>query len=194
VDELWIVRHGETEWSRSGQHTGNTDLPLTKQGEAQAVALGARLREQRFAIVLVSPLRRARRTAELAGVGEAAVLDADLVEWDYGDYEGLTTAQIDELQPGWEIWRDGCPHGESLPAVVARADRALERAQAAEGPALVVCHSHFARVLGARGLGLDGFFGRHLTLDTASLSILGAEHGRPAIRLWNDASHLADVD
>jgi len=193
--ELWLVRHGETEWTRAGRHTGRTDLPLTPRGEAQAAALGARLRAVRFALVLASPLMRARRTAELAGFADVLVLDEDLVELDYGAYEGRTSAEIRCERPDWDLWRDGFPAGETVQDAARRAERVLARvrATAAEGPVLLVGHGHLTRVLTARALGHDPELGRHLVLDPAALSRVGAEHAAPAVRLWNDVAHLADV-
>jgi broad specificity phosphatase PhoE len=190
--ETWLARHGETAWSRARRHTGRTDVPLTRHGEAQAAALGARLRDVRFACVRVSPLVRARRTAELAGFAEVLELDADLVELDYGEYEGRTTAEIRRARPDWDLWRDGCPGGETIAEAARRAERVLARvhATAADGPALLVGHAHLLRTLAARALELDAAAGRHLALDPAALSILGTEHGAPALRLWNDAGHL----
>ncbi len=188
--ELWIARHGETEWTISRKHTGRTDLPLTTRGEAQATALGARLRGMQFAVVLVSPFIRALRTAELAGFGEQGEPERDLAEVDYGEYEGRTTSEIMRARPGWDLWRDGCPGGETVADAAVRADRVLARVRDAEGPVLLVGHGHMSRVLAARALREDPTLGRHLALDTASLSIVGSEHGEPAIRLWNDVSHL----
>ena len=191
LNELWLARHGETEWSLSGRHTGRTDVPLTAAGERQARALGERLRGASFALVLASPLARARRTAELAGFGDALALDEDLAELDYGAYEGRTTAEIQRSRPGWDLWRDGCPGGESVADAAARAERVLARVRAADGPVLLVGHGHLTRVLVSRALTLDPTHGRHLALDPASLSIVGSEHAAPALRLWNDAGHLS---
>jgi broad specificity phosphatase PhoE len=190
LNELWLARHGETEWSLSGRHTGRTDVPLTARGERQAAALGERLRGVAFALVLASPLERARRTAELAGFGDALALDEDLMEVDYGEYEGRTTAEIQRARPGWDLWRDGCPGGETIAEAAARAERVLARVRAVDGPVLLVGHGHLTRALATRALTLDPDHGRHLALDPASLSIVGSEHTAPAIRLWNDASHL----
>jgi broad specificity phosphatase PhoE len=190
LGELWLARHGETAWSRAGRHTGRTDVPLTANGERQAVALGKRLRSVEFALVLASPLERARRTAELAGFGAVLALDEDLVEVDYGEYEGRTTAEIQRARPGWDLWRDGCPGGETLAQAAARAERVLARAHAADGPVLLIGHGHLTRTLVSRALTLAPDHGRHLALDPATLSIVGAEHGAPALRLWNDGSHL----
>ena len=190
LNELWLARHGETEWSLAGRHTGRTDVPLTAHGERQAVALGERLAGVDFALVLASPLERARRTAELAGFGDVLAFDSDLVEVDYGEYEGRTTAEIRRARPDWDLWRDGCPGGETIAQAAARAERVLARARAAGGPVLLVGHGHLTRTLTSRALTLDPAYGRHLALDPASLSIVGAEHAAPALWLWNDASHL----
>ena len=187
---LTLVRHGETPWSRSGQHTGLTDLELTELGRQQAEALAARLRGRRFALVLTSPLRRARETARLAGFPEAEPCD-DLVEWTYGAYEGLTTARIQASAPGWTLWRDGVPDGETIEQVARRVDRVVARVRGAEGDALVFAHGHVLRVLAARWLGLPPDNGRLFKLDAASLSELGYEHDWPALDFWNDRSHLA---
>jgi len=185
VSEIVLVRHGETEWSRSGQHTGNTDIPLTEAGEAQARTVVERLAGREFALVLSSPLQRARRTAELAGYGERAELDADLRERDYGDYEGRTTKEIRKTIPGWDVWRDEMVNGETLAQVGARADRVLERALAADGDTLVFAHSHLLRTLGARWIGLGPEGGGKLTLATAAVSVLGFERERRVLKRWN---------
>ena len=190
LNELWLARHGETAWSRAGRHTGRTDVPLTPRGEQQARALGERLRGAAFALVLASPLERARRTAELAGFGAVLELDDDLMEVDYGDYEGLTSAEIRRVRPGWDLWRDGCPGGETIAQAAVRAERVLARARAANGPVLLIGHAHQTRTLASRALTLAPDHGRHLALDPAGLSIVGSEHAAPALRLWNDASHL----
>ncbi|HXC91490.1 MAG TPA: histidine phosphatase family protein [Stellaceae bacterium] len=189
---LYLGRHGETEWSLSGQHTGRTDLPLTENGERQAQALGERLGGVAFAAVLTSPSQRAVRTAMLAGFGAAAAVDPDLAEWDYGAYEGRRTAEILKERPDWQLFRDGAPGGESPDEIGARADRLVARIRAAHGNVLVVSSAHISRVLAARWLGLPASGGRYLVLGTASLSILGYEHNiaEPVIRLWNDTSHL----
>jgi broad specificity phosphatase PhoE len=190
---LYLGRHGETAWTLSGQHTGRTDLPLTANGERQAQALGRRLRGLEFAKVLTSPSQRAVRTCELAGFGAGAEIDPDLAEWDYGQYEGLRTPEILSQNPDWYIFRDGCPGGESLAEVGARADRAIARIRAVPGNVLVLSSAHFSRVLAARWLGLPPAGGRYWWLGTASLSILGYEHDKmdePVIRLWNDTSHV----
>jgi probable phosphoglycerate mutase len=187
-----LARHGETAWSLSGQHTGLTDLPLTANGEDQARRLGERLRGQNFAAVLTSPLQRAVRTCTLAGFGGVAEIDPELVEWNYGDYEGVRTADILRGRPGWRLFRDGCPGGESPQQIGARADRAIARVRAVGGDALVFSSGHFLRVLAARWLGLEPGGGRYFVLSTASLSQLGYEHdlSEPVIRLWDDTRHL----
>ena len=190
LNDLWLARHGETEWSLAGRHTGRTDVPLTAAGERQACLLGERLAGIGFALVLASPLARALRTAELAGFGDVLEVDADLMEVDYGQYEGLTSAEIRRVRPEWDLWRDGCPGGETIRDAAARAERVLARARATDGPVLLVGHGHLTRTLATRALTLDPDHGRHLALDPASLSIVGSEHAAPALRLWNDASHL----
>jgi broad specificity phosphatase PhoE len=189
--ELWLARHGETEWTLSRQHTSVTDIPLTPNGEEQARLLGDRLRDVEFDVVVSSPAIRARHTAELAGFGDRVEIDEDFVEYRYGEYEGVTTAEIRKTRPDWDLWRDGNPGGETTPEVAARADRVIERIRARGGEAaLVFGHGHMSRVTAARWLGLDGTAGRYLIMQTATLSIIGVEHGHPAIRLWNDPSHL----
>jgi broad specificity phosphatase PhoE len=192
LPEVYLARHGETAWTLSHQHTGRSDIPLTERGQSNARSLGERLRGTVFVKVLSSPLERARRTSELAGFGGMAVIEPDLVEWDYGALDGLTTAEIRRKQPNWSLFRDGCPGGESVEQVGARADRLLERLRASPGRLLLFGHSHFFRVLAARWLGLPPRDGRLLYLSTASLSILGFEHNldEPAIRLWNDVRHV----
>jgi probable phosphoglycerate mutase len=191
-----LARHGETEWSVSGQHTGQTDLPLTDRGERNARSLGERLRGLTFAHVLTSPLQRARRTCELAGFGAAARVDPDLVEWNYGAYEGRKTEDIRKERPGWQLFRDGCPGGESVAEIGARADRVVARLrELGGGDVLVFSSGHFLRVLAARWLGLPPQDGRLFFLGTATLSALGYEHnnaGEPVVRLWNDARHVGD--
>lgn len=189
-----LARHGETAWSLSGQHTGLTDLPLTERGELNARSLGRRLQGVAFAKVFTSPLKRAVRTCELAGFGAEADTDRDLPEWNYGRYEGLRTKEIQEERPGWQLFRDGCPGGETPDQVGVRADRVVERVRNVPGNVLLFSSGHFLRVFAARWLGLDAKAGRYFTLDTASLSILGYEHDRsePVIRLWNDARHVED--
>ena len=192
LNDLWLVRHGETAWTVSRQHTGSTDIPLTENGERAAAGLAPRLARERFALVLCSPLLRARRTAELAGFGDGrAVLDPDLRELDYGDYEGLTTAEIRAQRPGWDLWRDGCPGGETVGDVAVRAARAIARARAAGGPVLIVAHGHLLRTLAAVALELDPNAGRHLVLDPGTISIVGHEHEWPALKRWNDGAEAA---
>jgi broad specificity phosphatase PhoE len=189
---IYLARHGETAWSLSGQHTGRTDLPLTERGERNARALGQRLRRLAFVKVFTSPLQRAVRTCELAGFGAVAEIDPDLVEWDYGQYEGRRTAEIHAERPDWQLFRDGCPGGESPDQIGARADRVVGRLRAIKGEVLVFSSGHFLRVFAARWLGLDASAGRYLLLSTASLSALGYEHNltEPAIRLWNETRHV----
>jgi broad specificity phosphatase PhoE len=189
----YLARHGETAWSISGQHTGLTDLPLTENGERNARRLGDRLRGLIFAKVLTSPLQRALRTGELAGFGGVAEVVPDLVEWDYGQYEGRTTADILEERPDWDLFRDGCPEGESPQQVGARADRVVSQLRAVPGDVLIFSSGHFIRVLAMRWLGLDSLIlGRYLMLNAASLSAVSYEHNlsRPVVRLWNDDRHV----
>jgi broad specificity phosphatase PhoE len=185
---VYLARHGETAWSLSGQHTGRTDLPLTERGERQARALGERLRGTSFVKVFTSPSQRARRTAELAGYGGLTEVDPDLAEWDYGEYEGRRTADILAERPGWFLFRDGAPGGETPDQTGARADRVVHRIRAIGGNVLIFSSAHILRVLAARWLGLDAAGGRHFVLGTSSLSILGYEHNlaEPVIRLWNE--------
>jgi broad specificity phosphatase PhoE len=189
---VYLARHGETAWSLTGQHTGRTDLPLTEHGERQARALGERLRAPSFVKVLSSPSRRAVRTAELAGFGDVAEIDPDLAEWDYGQYEGHRTAEILAGRPDWQLFRDGCPGGESPDQVGARADRVIQRVRAVQGNVAIFSSAHFLRVLAARWLRLDVAGGRYFLLSTASISELGYEHNRaePVIRIWNETSQV----
>lgn len=191
---VYLARHGETSWTVSGRHTGLTDLRLTEQGERNARRLGERLRDSTFEHVFTSPLRRALQTCELAGFAAGAGVDDDLVEWNYGTYEGKTTDEIRKQRPGWELFQDGCPGGESASAVSARADRVIHRLRALEGDALLFSSGHFLRVLAARWLGLAAVARRYLLLGTTAISIVGYEHGRcdPVIRLWNDCRHAGD--
>jgi probable phosphoglycerate mutase len=193
LSSVYLARHGETEWSLSGQHTGLTDLPLTPRGELNARSLGERLNGMRFAAVFISPLQRAARTCELAGFGSQAEVDRGLLEWDYGQYEGRRTVDIHKERPDWQLFRDGCPGGESPAQVGSRADRMIERVRAIDGDVLLFSSGHFLRVLAARWLGLEPAAGRFFLLSTASLSALGYEHNRsqPVIRLWNDTRHVA---
>ena len=189
-----LARHGETAWSLSGQHTGLTDLPITERGELNAQSLGRRLRSITFAKVFTSPLKRAVRTCELAGFGGEAENDRDLLEWNYGQYEGRRTREIHEQRPDWQLFRDGCPGGETPDQVGARADRIVARVRDVSGNVLLFSSGHFLRVLTARWLGLDVKAGTYFMLDTANLSILGYEQNQsePAIQLWNDARHVDD--
>ena len=190
---IYIARHGNTAWTHSGQHTGLTDLPLTPDGERNAVRLGERLKGMSFAKVFTSTLQRASGTCELAGFGTCAETDPDLVEWDYGKYEGLTSAQILQSNPGWDLFRDGAPSGESPAEIGERADRVIERIRRVADDVLLFSSGHFIRVLTARWLGLTpGAGGRYFLLNPASLSAVGYEHNlsRPVIRLWNDDHHV----
>ncbi len=180
-----IVRHGETEWSLNGRHTGRTDLELTKEGRRRAVAVGKQLAGREFVLVLSSPLLRARETCALAGFSGAAEIDDDLHEWDYGDYEGLTSVQIHEQRPDWRLWRDGCPGGESPAQVAARADRVIERVRATDGDSLLFAHGHILRVLGARWIGLGPDGGSMFALDAGAVSVLGFEHEAEVFQRWN---------
>ena len=182
---LWLVRHGETEWSASGRHTGRTDIGLDDAGRRQAEALGRLLAGHSFGLVLTSPLQRARETCALAGYGDRARVDEDLREWDYGDYEGVTTDEIRSARPGWTLWTDGCPHGETAEQVAARADRVIARVRAAETETVAFAHGHLLRVLAARWVGLDASAGALLALDTATVSVLGWEREQPVVRSWN---------
>lgn len=187
--ELWLLRHGATEWALSGRHTGRTDLPLLPEGEAEARALAPVLARQRFAAVLVSPLQRARRTAELAGLGAQARVCPDLQEWDYGRYEGITTAAIREQVPGWTVWSHGCPDGESCPQVEERCQRVIALAEslaAPQAPAVaLVAHAHILRSLAGTWLGLGAAGGALLNLNTATISVLGHERERRTVVRWN---------
>ena len=188
---LYLVRHGETEWSLSGQHTGRTDIPLTARGEDGARELGQRLRDIPYARVLTSPRQRARRTCELAGLGPMAEIEPDLAEWDYGDYEGKSLGDILQARPGWNLFRDGCPRGETPIQISERADCVLARFRVLDGNVALFSHGHFGRVLAARWIGLPVIKGQHFLLSTASLSILGYELSHPdepVIALWNTTS------
>ena len=190
---VYLARHGETAWTISGQHTGLTDLPLTERGERTARRLGERLKGMTFSKVLTSPLQRAARTCELAGFKPVAEVEKDLVEWDYGEYEGRRTVEIRAERPGWELFRDGCPGGESPQQVSARADRIVSRVRAVPGNVLMFTSGHFLRVLAARWLGLEASVNcKYFMLSTASLSAVGYEHdrSRPVIRLWNETRHV----
>ena len=189
---VYLARHGETAWSVTGQHTGLTDLPLTEHGECNARRLGGRLSRMSFEKVWTSPSRRAMGTCELAGFGPAAAIDADLVEWNYGKYEGRLAADILAERPGWRIFRDGCPDGESPEQVTERADRILKRIRGVSGNVLIFSSGHLLRVLAARWLGIETLVAQFFMLSTASVSTLGYESNRkqPAILLWNDTHHL----
>jgi len=183
--ELWLVRHGETAWSRSGAHTGRTDIPLTPAGRENALAIGRLLEGRRFALVLTSPLDRARETCRLAGYGAEAQIDPNLREWDYGDYEGRSTAEIQQEVPGWSLWDSGVPHGETAGQVGARAESVTERALAADADVILFAHGHILRILTARWLGLTPDGGRLFAMGTASLNTLGYEHATRVITRWN---------
>lgn len=187
LPEVHLVRHGETEWSLSGRHTGRSDIPLTAKGEAAARDVGSRLAGRGFAAVWSSPSQRARDTCELSGFGAGAIVKDDLAEWDYGAYEGITTKEIHASRPGWQLFRDGCPKGEAAGDVGGRADRIISELRLANAPILIFSSSHFLRVLGARWLGLPPTDGARFILDTASISVLGYEHDltEPVIRRWN---------
>lgn len=190
---VYAARHGETEWSLSGRHTGVTDLPLTEEGERDARKLGGRLRGLAFARVFTSPLRRATRTCELAGFAAQAEVLHDLMEWNYGQYEGVRTPDIQRERPGWNLFRDGCPGGETASLVGARADRVIGVIRGIEGDVLLFSSAHFLRVLAARWLGLEPAGGRHFVLGTTALSAFGYEHdnlAEPVIRMWNELRHI----
>jgi broad specificity phosphatase PhoE len=191
---IYLARHGETAWSVTGQHTGVTDLPLTERGERNAVRLGERLAGSVFAKVMTSPLQRAARTCELAGFGAVAEVDRDLVEWNYGDYEGLRTVEIHAKRPDWQLFRDGCPNGESPEQVGDRADRVVNGVRAIKGNVLIFSSGHFLRVLAVRWLGLEPAAGKFFMLNTASLSALSYEHdvSNSAIQFWNDTRCAGD--
>ncbi len=185
VHEVVLVRHGETEWSRSGRHTGRTDVPLSELGRREAEAVGAELAGRQFPLVLTSPLRRAGETCRLAGYGAGAQVRDDLREWDYGEYEGITTREVRREHPDWTVWDGPIPGGESIEQVAARADRVVAEAQQAAGDLLVFSHGHLLRVLTARWLGLEPDAGRLFALDPATISVLGYEHERRVMREWN---------
>jgi broad specificity phosphatase PhoE len=184
---VFAIRHGETAWSLSGQHTGTTDIPLTDNGRRLADRLRPALAKETFALVLVSPLQRARETCALAGLSDLALVEPDLMEWDYGNYEGLTPKQIHEARPDWLIFRDGCPGGESPEQVGARVDRVMTRARGAEGDVALFAHGHVLRALVARWIGLPASGGQHFLLDTGTLCILGYYRDVPALQVWNGA-------
>jgi broad specificity phosphatase PhoE len=188
--DVLVVRHAETEWSRSGRHTGRTDIPLTDAGRAAARAMRPRLTHRPFGLVLVSPLRRARETCELCGLGDRAEPCDDLKEWDYGAYEGLTSEQIHRERPDWVLWRDGCPQGESPAQVGARVDRVIARLRGLRGEAALFSHGHLLRVLGARWVELAPREGARLLLSAGAVSVLGYEHETAALSRWNDVGGL----
>lgn len=183
--KVFLLRHGETEWSLNGRHTGVTDIPLTEKGRMAAQLLRPILAKESFALVLTSPLQRARETCELAGLGQSANVEQDLMEWNYGEYEGLTTEQIRLARPGWSVFRDGCPGGELPEQVGARADRVLARVRAAEGNVALFAHGHILRVFAARWINLSANYGEHFLLDTATLNVLGYYRESPAFKIWN---------
>jgi len=182
---VFAIRHGETVWSLSGQHTGVTDIPLTDNGRRLAERIRPVLATKVFELVLSSPMQRARETCQLAGLGDTAVIDSDLVEWNYGDYEGLTPRQINEAAPGWLIFRDGCPGGETPEQVGARVDRVIARTRAVAGNTALFAHGHLLRVFAARWIGLPASGGQHFLLNTGTLSVLGYYHEIPGVRIWN---------
>jgi len=190
ADDVWLARHGETEWARLGRHTGRTDVPLTDTGRAQAAALGRRLAGHAFELVLSSNRSRAAETTAIAGYAGVAVADPDLREWDYGELEGRLTEDIREDYPSWTIWRGPWPGGETLDEVAARADHVLERIAGAQGDVLVVSHGHLLRVLAARWLGMAPTAGGLFALGTATVSVLGHDRQTPVIEVWNEACHL----
>jgi probable phosphoglycerate mutase len=189
---IYLARHGETTWSLTGQHTGLTDLALTELGERNAQRLGGRLSGIVFERVFTSPLRRARRTCELAGFGAVAEIDPNLLEWNYGDYEGRRSVEIRAERPDWQLFRDGAPGGESPQQVAERADRVVDRLRAVSGNVLIFSSGHFLRVLAGSWIGIEPYEARSLMLSTGSLSVLGYEHNleQPVIKLWNDTNHL----
>jgi probable phosphoglycerate mutase len=182
---LFAIRHGETAWSLNGRHTGTTDIPLTDTGRRLAERMRPVLATKPFELVLCSPLQRARQTCELAGLGDEVAIDPDLVEWNYGEYEGLTPTQIQERAPGWLIFRDGCPGGEAPDQVSARVDRVIARSRASPGDTVLFAHGHLLRVLAARWIGLPATGGQHFMLNTGTLCVLGYYRQIPAVRIWN---------
>jgi broad specificity phosphatase PhoE len=183
--QIYLIRHGETEWSRAGRHTGRTDIPLTDRGKEQAEFLKPIFDDVRFAKILSSPLQRALETARLAGLGNRVETTDDLKEWDYGNYEGITTKEIRKSVPDWTVWTHPCPNGESIEQVAARADRVVQRLREVDADVAVFSHGHFLRVLAVRWLGMDPHAGKNFLLGTSTLSILSYEHGFPAIKTWN---------
>jgi len=191
--QLWLIRHGETAWSLSGQHTGRTDIPLTPRGVAQAEMLARRIAKKQFAMVLTSPLVRARETCRLAGHLAGARIDPDLTEWDYGSFEGRRTVDIEKEIPGWNIWTGALPGGETPEQVGARVDRVIARASGVDGDVALFAHGHLLRILAARWLTLPAVGGRYFALDTASLSVLGHERGLTVVRAWNESYDLVEA-
>ena len=183
--KVFAIRHGETEWSLNGRHTGATDIPLTENGRRMAERMRPALGKRVFSLVLVSPLQRARETCALAGLGDRAIVDQDLMEWGYGEYEGLTPKEIRKIRPGWLIFRDGCRGGETPEQVGERVDRVIARARATDGDVALFAHGHVLRVLVARWIGLAASAGQHFMLNTGTLSVLGDYHGSPAVQIWN---------
>ena len=187
--KVYLLRHGETEWSLNGRHTGVTDIPLTENGRKLARQLQPILAREKFVMVLTSPLQRARETCELAGLGTLASVDRDLMEWNYGEYEGLTTEQIRQTRPDWSVFRDGCPGGESPLQVSVRADRIVSRVRAVDGNVALFSHGHILRVLAARWINLSASYGENFLLDTATLNVLGYYRQSPAFKIWNAPLH-----
>lgn len=185
AQKIYLIRHGETEWSRAGKHTGVTDVTLTKRGRKTACLLQPVLAREKFVTVLTSPLQRARESCELTGLGKVAAVEPDLMEWNYGDYEGLTTKQIQRVRPGWSLFHDGCPGGETPEQVAARIDRLVAKVRASDGNVALFAHGHVLRVLAARWIHQPLSFGEHLLLDTATLSVLGYYYDTPALKIWN---------
>ena len=196
LPEIYLARHGETAWTITGQHTGRTDLPLTERGRRNATSLGQRLRGLTFAKVFTSPLQRASTTCELAGFGSSAERDGDLVEWNYGQYEGRRSSEIHAERPDWQLFRDGCPGGESPAEIGARAERVVSKVRAIKGNVLLFSSGHFLRVLASHWLGLGTAGGAYFMLSTASLSVVSYEHdlAHPTIALWNDVNHVVSAD
>jgi len=190
LKNIYLLRHGETEWTQLGRHTGLTDIPLTANGKKEAKKLGKSLQKISFDTILCSPLKRAHNTAEIAFSRETIVIDNDLVEWDYGDYEGMTSQEIQKRNPGWNVFTKDTPNGESREAVERRADRVIERILHLSGTVAIISSGHFCRALGVRWLKLPVSYGQYFILSTASKSILGFEHEHPAIQCWNDTSHI----
>jgi probable phosphoglycerate mutase len=192
--KAFAIRHGETEWSLNGRHTGTTDIPLTENGRRLAEELRPILAAETFSLVLVSPMQRAQETARLSGMGDRAEIEPDLMEWNYGEYEGLTPEQIHELDPGWMIFRAGCPGGETPKQVATRVDRVIARTEEVRGDVALFAHGHVLRVLAARWIGLPAQSGQHFMLGTGTLCVLGYYRGVPAIRVWNGAPHLDEQE